>query len=163
MFADPFWVNFCILHEKIVDIHLPTYRYTIVPVSFVKKVIFFPIESPGYFYQKLMKIHSYIFFDSSHSSCQLWFKLCPSLCNPVDCSLSSSSVHGIFHARVLEWVTISFSKLLWLIGYLEVCYSYSFLITWNFIDIICLLISNLIPLWSGHIFQLFQSFTFIET
>ena len=101
----------------------------------------------------------------------LWFKSLKlstlfqvaSLCNPLDCSLSSSSVHGIFHLRVLEWVTISFSELLWLIGYLEICYSYSFLITWNFIDIICLLISNLIPLWSGYIFQLFQSFTFIET
>ena len=32
------------------------------------------------------------------------------LCDPVDCSLSGSSVHGIFQARVLEWVAISFSK-----------------------------------------------------
>ena len=35
---------------------------------------------------------------------------CPNLCNPVDCSLSGSSVHGIFLARVLEWVAISFSR-----------------------------------------------------
>ena len=34
---------------------------------------------------------------------------CPTLCNPMDCSLSGSSVHGIFQARVLEWVAISFS------------------------------------------------------
>ena len=33
----------------------------------------------------------------------------PILCNPKDCSLSGSSVHGIFQARVLEWVAISFS------------------------------------------------------
>ena len=32
------------------------------------------------------------------------------LCNPVDCSLPCSSVHGIFQARVLEWVAISFSR-----------------------------------------------------
>ena len=32
------------------------------------------------------------------------------LCNPMDCSLLGSSVHGIFQARVLEWVTISFSR-----------------------------------------------------
>ena len=32
---------------------------------------------------------------------------CPTLCDPVDCS---SSVHGIFQARVLEWVAISFSR-----------------------------------------------------
>ena len=32
--------------------------------------------------------------------------LCPTLCGPVDCSPSGSSVHGIVQARVLEWVTI---------------------------------------------------------
>ena len=32
------------------------------------------------------------------------------LCDPVDCSLPGSSVHGIFQARVLEWVAISFSR-----------------------------------------------------
>ena len=31
------------------------------------------------------------------------------LCDPMDCSLPGSSVHGIFQARVLEWVAISFS------------------------------------------------------
>ena len=35
---------------------------------------------------------------------------CPTLCNPLDCSLPCSSVHGIFQARVLEWVAISFSR-----------------------------------------------------
>ena len=35
---------------------------------------------------------------------------CPTLCYPVDCSLSGSSVHGIFQARVLERVAISFSR-----------------------------------------------------
>ena len=35
---------------------------------------------------------------------------CPTLCDTMDCSLSGSSVHGIFQARVLEWVAISFSR-----------------------------------------------------
>ena len=35
---------------------------------------------------------------------------CPTLCDPVDCSLPCSSVLGIFQARVLEWVSISFSR-----------------------------------------------------
>ena len=35
---------------------------------------------------------------------------CPTLCDPTDCRLSSSSVHGILQARVLEWVAISFSR-----------------------------------------------------
>ena len=34
---------------------------------------------------------------------------CPTLCDPMDCSLPASSVHGIFQARVLEWGTIAFS------------------------------------------------------
>ena len=32
------------------------------------------------------------------------------LCDPMDCSLPGSSVHGIFQARILEWVAISFSR-----------------------------------------------------
>ena len=35
---------------------------------------------------------------------------CPTLCYPMDCSLPRSSVHGIFQARILEWVAISFSR-----------------------------------------------------
>ena len=35
---------------------------------------------------------------------------CPTLSDPMDCSLPGSSVHGIFQARVLEWGTIAFSE-----------------------------------------------------
>ena len=35
---------------------------------------------------------------------------CPTLCNPMDCSLPGSSLHGILQARVLEWVAIAFSR-----------------------------------------------------
>ena len=37
-------------------------------------------------------------------------QLCPVLCNPMDCSLSGSSVHGILQARILEWVASPFSR-----------------------------------------------------
>ena len=37
-------------------------------------------------------------------------QLCLTLCDPMDCSLSGSSVHGIFQARVLEWIAITFSR-----------------------------------------------------
>ena len=33
---------------------------------------------------------------------------CPTLCDPVDCSLPGSSAHGIFQAQTLEWIAISF-------------------------------------------------------
>ena len=32
---------------------------------------------------------------------------CPTLCDPMACSLPGSSIHGIFQARILEWVVIS--------------------------------------------------------
>jgi len=35
---------------------------------------------------------------------------CLTLSDPMDCSLPGSSVHGIFQARVLEWVAIAFSE-----------------------------------------------------
>ena len=37
-------------------------------------------------------------------------QLCPTLCDPMDCTLPGSSVHGIFQAIVLEWIAISFPK-----------------------------------------------------
>ena len=35
---------------------------------------------------------------------------CLTLCDPMDCTLKGSSVHGIFQALVLEWIAISFSR-----------------------------------------------------
>ena len=35
---------------------------------------------------------------------------CLSLCDPIDCSLPGSSIHGIFQVRILEWVAIAFSR-----------------------------------------------------
>ena len=37
---------------------------------------------------------------------------CPTLSDPMDCSLPGSSIHGIFQARVLEWGAIVFSALI---------------------------------------------------
>ena len=37
-------------------------------------------------------------------------QFCPTLSDPMDCSLSGSSIHGIFQARVLEWVASAFSE-----------------------------------------------------
>ena len=58
--------------------------------------------------------------EESLPPCQLWHpktcvkvkiaQSCLTLCDPVDCSLPGSSVHGIFQARVLGWAAISFSR-----------------------------------------------------
>ena len=42
--------------------------------------------------------------------CSLITKSCLTLCNPMDCILLASSVHGILWARILGWVAISFSR-----------------------------------------------------
>ena len=58
---------------------------------------------------------------------------CPTLSDPMDCSLPGSSFHGIFQARVLEWVAIAFSKpLLYLAATAKSCVT-------TFIHEICLL------------------------
>ena len=51
---------------------------------------------------KYVYIYIYIFAASLQS--------CPTLCNPMDCSLPCFPVHGILQARTLEWVAISFSN-----------------------------------------------------
>ena len=42
--------------------------------------------------------------------CAKSLQSCPTLCDPVDCSPPGSSVHGILQARILEWVTMPFSR-----------------------------------------------------
>ena len=44
------------------------------------------------------------------SVCVLVAQSCPTLRDPMDCSLLGSSVHGILQARLLGWVAIPFSK-----------------------------------------------------
>ena len=44
---------------------------------------------------------------------------CPTVSNPMDCSLPGSSVHGIIQAKVLEWGAIAFSMLCLGVDFLE--------------------------------------------
>ena len=55
---------------------------------------------------KVQKLHDQLNAGTHVDSLQS----CPTLCDPMDYSLSGSSVHGIFQARILEWVVISSSK-----------------------------------------------------
>ena len=69
-----------------------------------------------------LSLVSLFYFDSHESclSCLVVFptaaaaakslQLCPTLCDPMDCSLPGFSVHGILQARTLECVAISFSN-----------------------------------------------------
>ena len=88
---------------------------------------------------------------------------CPTLCDPMDCSPSGSSVCGILQARILEWVVISFSRgssqprdgtrflfcpLHWQVGSLQLvppgkppywwlCKFYNSLFIWNHLSVWC--------------------------
>ena len=71
-------------------------------------------------FSRIHKIHpliilKYLFQESSSRklSCSDKSEViqsCPTLCDPMDCRLPGFSSHGIFHARVLEWVAISSSR-----------------------------------------------------
>ena len=81
-----------------------------------------PFPPPGYLYDSGIEPASQLnlepwlagrFFTTS-ATCKLQIYnmcvLCPTVCDPMDCSLSSSSVHGISQARILEWLAISSSR-----------------------------------------------------
>ena len=55
-------------------------------------------------------VYIYIYIYESESESEVT-QLCPTLCNPMDCSLPGSSTHGIFQARVVEWGAIAFSNI----------------------------------------------------
>ena len=55
---------------------------------------------------KINKIEGYIL----QHVCVLVAQSCLTLCDPMDHSPPGSSVHGILQARILEWVTIPFSR-----------------------------------------------------
>ena len=71
--------------------------YSLISIQSVSKVVAFP---SALLQDGLFKKESEV------------TQLCPTLCDPMDCSLPGSSVHGILQAIVLEWIAISFSPYL---------------------------------------------------
>ena len=61
------------------------------------------ILSHGFCGQGFMK-------DSVALAVVLFTQLCPTLCSPRDCSLTGSSDHGISSAKILGWISLSFSR-----------------------------------------------------
>ena len=47
---------------------------------------------------------------SSAHICASLLQSCLTVCNPMDCSPQGFTVHGVFQARILKWVAISFSR-----------------------------------------------------
>ena len=54
----------------------------------------------------------YVFFTvAAAATAAKSLQSCPTLCDPMDCSLPGSPIHGIFQGRVLEWGALAFSSL----------------------------------------------------
>ena len=61
--------------------------------------------------RRLVKIqHLLVNVSETYQHCVLVTQSWLTLCDPMDCSSTGSSVHGTFQARMLEWVAISFAK-----------------------------------------------------
>ena len=58
-------------------------------------------------------IHTYIHTYAAVAAAAKSLQSCPTLCDPIDGSPIGSSVPGILQARVLEWVAIAFSEILY--------------------------------------------------
>ena len=74
--------------------------FTIWSVSFIRI-----LNQNAFFSRWIRKIQPLVLFIPCECA-----RSCPTLCDPMDCSPLGSSVHGIFQARILEWVAISFSR-----------------------------------------------------
>ena len=70
--------------------------------------------SAGYRKSKgIPTVTDFIFFGSKitvDSDCTQSLQWCPVLCDPIDHTLPGSFIHGILRARILQWVTIPFSR-----------------------------------------------------
>ena len=100
--------------------------------------------------------HDFVFDPSVLYKCLVKYPdICPTLWDPMDCSLPGSSIRGIFQARILEWVAIFFSKRSsQLRDWTRVSHIIGRCLTiWatRWISPIFCLFSNLIALWLGNI------------
>ena len=76
------------------------------------RMIFFPVDFEAIFLSNLgiVKMASYPFQTTPACVCALSHSVVSDSCDPIDCSLPGSSVHGILQARILDGVVISFSR-----------------------------------------------------
>ena len=85
---------------------VPTYCHIVTYIQ----VISFHIMDGMPTYVRLNLIHFRVFQWFAQKSESEVVQSCPTLCNYMDCSLPGSSIYGIFQARVLEQVAVSFSR-----------------------------------------------------
>ena len=92
---------------------------------------------------------------------------CPTLSDPMEGSPPGSSIHGIFQARVLEWVAIAWGGVnTWVVVIFSVGFSLSLVcFHWSIIDLQCCVTfrySKMIQLYIHRHLFFFRFFTFIS-
>ena len=98
---------------KIVHVHLKDHQETIDKFreSFRKKSQILNIQKDLNKSKDELQKKVCVILSFGGTCCMLnHFSRVPIFCNPMDCILPGSSVHGILQARILEWVAISFSR-----------------------------------------------------
>ena len=95
-----------------VDCSLP--GFTVRSEPHIRITTFSPVWCQSYFMMCICTraCHSDLRLPRSSSACVCakLLQSCLTLCDPMDCSLPGSCVHGIFQARILEWVAMPSSR-----------------------------------------------------
>ena len=103
------WIYYTLDYNSVLLYFVAQNSRKIVLVFFQKFWYFFPKTNHyffKYFFSLFFHWRNNMLIESESEVTQS----CLTLFDPMDCSLPGSSVHGIFQARVLEWVVIFFSK-----------------------------------------------------
>ena len=104
--------HFCVLFWNSLHLNRKNTNPLRVLASAVLKHLTFLLQSPLFYWDKY-RFTRHVTSSKRHSIYTLpclVTKLCPTLCDPMDCSPQGSSVHGISQERTLEWVAVSFSR-----------------------------------------------------
>ena len=106
------YVNNISIMQLLVTFYLLLSPFYILTSSFGTKCINYNHIYITYVINNTFKIFSdiYNYFVTLCSMCVKLLQSCPTLCNPMDCSQPSSSVHEILQVRIQDWVAISFSR-----------------------------------------------------
>ena len=96
-------------HKVVYQISSPQRNASVFPLlPFSEKSVFFSHQHQG-----ILQRHMTMYQGQEEPACACVLESlqsCPALCDPMDCSLPGSFVHGIFQARTLEWVAMPFSR-----------------------------------------------------
>ena len=93
----------------------------LVPLSSFSQLSWWDQKPSALILKQEGPLHWATLFRELCTSCALSPSECPTLCDPMDCSPSGCSVHGILQTRILEWVAILSSMLLQTNKYVEGC------------------------------------------